>query len=121
MNFRRGGASAILVLGLLWILSGSAVAQGDLNCDDFGSQAEAQSVFNQNPSDPHGLDGDNDGIACEELRGGGAGADSPNPPVGGVDTGGGGLSHSVLPLGQIGLGGLVIAIVGYGVGRRILP
>ena len=40
---------------------------GDLNCSDFGSQAEAQAVLDQDPSDPHGLDGDNDGIACESL------------------------------------------------------
>lgn len=41
---------------------------GDVfNCSDFGSQAEAQSVLNADPSDPNGLDGDNDGIACKSL------------------------------------------------------
>lgn len=41
----------------------------DLDCSDFGSQAEAQGFFERNnPSqDPHGLDGDGDGIACESL------------------------------------------------------
>ena len=38
---------------------------GDLDCADFATQAEAQAVYNQDPSDPHGLDADNDGIACE--------------------------------------------------------
>jgi Ca2+-binding RTX toxin-like protein len=40
---------------------------GDLDCDDFATQREAQAVLNRDPSDPHGLDGDNDGIACEHL------------------------------------------------------
>lgn len=39
----------------------------DCNCSDFNSQAEAQAVFNAFPGDPHGLDRDNDGIACESL------------------------------------------------------
>lgn len=42
-----------------------AVAQDDLNCDDFGSQAEAQQNLRDNPSDPNGLDAENDGVACE--------------------------------------------------------
>ena len=37
----------------------------DLTCSDFASQAEAQSVFDADPSDPHGLDIDLDGVACE--------------------------------------------------------
>lgn len=37
----------------------------DLDCIDFATQAEAQAVYNQDPSDPNGLDADNDGIACE--------------------------------------------------------
>ncbi len=41
------------------------------NCDDFKTQSEAQSVydtceFNKN-NDPHRLDGDSDGLACEDL------------------------------------------------------
>ncbi len=41
---------------------------GDVyNCSDFGSQAEAQAVLSADPSDPNGLDGDNDGVACESL------------------------------------------------------
>jgi hypothetical protein len=37
----------------------------DLTCSDFASQAEAQSVFDADPSDPHGLDIDLDGVVCE--------------------------------------------------------
>ena len=39
----------------------------DCNCSDFTSQAEAQAVFDAFPGDPHGLDGDGNGIACESL------------------------------------------------------
>ena len=44
--------------------------QGDLDCADFASQAEAQAFYNADPSDPNGLDADDDGIACETLAGG---------------------------------------------------
>jgi hypothetical protein len=37
----------------------------DLSCNDFATQAEAQAVYDADPSDPHGLDVDLDGIACE--------------------------------------------------------
>jgi hypothetical protein len=46
-------------------------AEGDrYDCKDFTYQEEAQAVFDQNPSDPYGLDedpGPDDGIACETL------------------------------------------------------
>jgi Excalibur calcium-binding domain len=38
----------------------------DRNCDYFRTQAEAQAFFEQaGPNDPHRLDDDGDGIACE--------------------------------------------------------
>jgi hypothetical protein len=33
----------------------------------FASHEEAQQVLEQDPSDQHYLDGDGDGVACEEL------------------------------------------------------
>jgi hypothetical protein len=39
--------------------------EDDLTCSDFASQAEAQVAFDVDPSDPHGLDPDLDGTACE--------------------------------------------------------
>jgi hypothetical protein len=39
----------------------------DRDCKDFKTQKEAQSFFNQFSGDPHKLDRDNDGIACEHL------------------------------------------------------
>lgn len=41
-------------------------AGGDRDCPDFATQAEAQAFFEAaGPGDPHRLDADNDGIACE--------------------------------------------------------
>ena len=43
----------------------------DLNCSDFNTHAEAQRCYeyckDQGYGDTHGLDGDNDGSACESL------------------------------------------------------
>jgi hypothetical protein len=45
-----------------------AFAFRDRDCADFPTQAKAQHFFKaHHPNrDPHGLDGDNDGIACED-------------------------------------------------------
>lgn len=42
---------------------------GDVNCSDFGTQAEAQAFFDTHDpaNDPYGLDADGDGEACESL------------------------------------------------------
>jgi hypothetical protein len=37
------------------------------NCSDFRYQEDAQAVLDLDPRDPHRLDGDKDGIACESL------------------------------------------------------
>ena len=42
-------------------------ADGDLDCADFDSQAEAQEAYDDDPSDPNGLDEDGNGEACEDL------------------------------------------------------
>lgn len=48
--------------------SGTSSRQGDQNCSDFDTQREAQAFFERHqPGDPHRLDGDNDGVACESL------------------------------------------------------
>jgi|GEM_PF-6894899 len=39
----------------------------DLDCADFTDQSEAQGYLDADPSDPSGLDGDADGVACESL------------------------------------------------------
>lgn len=43
---------------------------GDYDCSDFGSQEEAQDFFEDEGGpwdDPHNLDRDGDGVACESL------------------------------------------------------
>jgi hypothetical protein len=57
-----------------WVMCSLAPAlaqspqEGDLyDCDDFTYQEEAQAVYDRDPSDPYGLDADDDGIACEDL------------------------------------------------------
>lgn len=50
-------------------LIGAALAQRDMDCSDFRSWREAQDFYESNgPGDPHGLDRDRDGIACESLN-----------------------------------------------------
>ena len=58
-----------LLLGaLVFLVASPAMAQdSDLDCADFDSQAEAQAELESDPSDPNGLDADNDGEACEEF------------------------------------------------------
>ena len=41
----------------------------DYNCDDFAWWDDAQDFYEADTSDPSGLDGDYDGIACEHLPG----------------------------------------------------
>ena len=45
-----------------------ACVNSDCNCSDFASWQQAQDVLNAYPGDPHRLDGDDDGEACESLR-----------------------------------------------------
>lgn len=39
----------------------------DCDCADFSTQAQAQQVLEMTTGDPHRLDGDHDGVACERL------------------------------------------------------
>ncbi len=57
----------------------------DYNCSDFDTQAEAQEVYEEDPSDPHGLDGDGNGVACESLPDGGDADDSSGDDTGDRD------------------------------------
>jgi micrococcal nuclease len=45
----------------------SCARGGDCDCSDFKTQREAQRVLDAFPGDPHRLDRDKDGIACESL------------------------------------------------------
>ncbi len=128
--------SALAITGTL-MLAGPAVADshtGDLDCADFESQAAAQAEYLSDPSDPHGLDGDDDGVACESYAeysdparnetpvGSGTAEEDDddqvtNVPSGGVATGGGSTSgfenQGMLAGGALalaaGAGGLILA------------
>jgi hypothetical protein len=76
------GAAAIAFLAPTAALAGT-----DYDCADFANQAEAQEYLL--PGDPYNLDGDDDGVACEDLpcpcstesgSGGGGSAEEPPPP-----------------------------------------
>jgi hypothetical protein len=75
----------LIALGLGAQLPSSAAA-ADLDCADFANQAEAQEHLL--PGDPYRLDGDDDGIACEDnpcpcssaAGGGGSPPPTPTPP-----------------------------------------
>jgi Excalibur calcium-binding domain len=59
---------ALAAISVMFVGVGSASAApagGDLDCADFPTQEAAQAVLVADPTDPHGLDGDADGIACE--------------------------------------------------------
>jgi hypothetical protein len=81
--------AALVVVAAVGLLAGPAAAQeADLDCKDFGSQAEAQAKYEQDPSDPHRLDADNDGQACEAF---------PYAQQGGQQQPGGGAAEQGLP------------------------
>lgn len=79
---------ALLGLAAIAFLApASAMAGTDYDCADFANQAEAQEYLL--PGDPYNLDGDNDGVACEDLpcpcstesgSGGGGGSEESTPP-----------------------------------------
>ncbi|MEJ2862965.1 excalibur calcium-binding domain-containing protein [Actinomycetospora flava] len=48
----------------------------DRDCADFSSQAQAQGVLDDDPSDPERLDADDDGVACESFDYGDDSSDS---------------------------------------------
>ena len=45
-------------------------ADGDYNCADFVTRAQAKIVLDRDAGDPHYLDGDGDGVPCEDLPAG---------------------------------------------------
>ncbi len=62
------------------------------DCSDFMFQDVAQAVLDANPSDPHNLDPDNDGIACEGLPDRDSDTDPVVLPPAGAGVGGGGAT-----------------------------
>ncbi len=85
VNFRVVLVGIVAALVVFGGFATTASAQADLDCANFDSQAEAQAELRADPSDPHRLDADNDGIACEHLPG----PRDERPVQSGRDTGGG--------------------------------
>jgi micrococcal nuclease len=69
----------------------SSPSFNDRDCADFDSQTEAQEVLEDDPRDPNGLDGDSDGVACEELPGGSSSSPPASPSPSPSASAGGGL------------------------------
>lgn len=64
----RLGFATATALAVPAALSGPAAAFRDRDCSDFDTQRQAQRFYKRNkPGDPHGLDADGDGKACESL------------------------------------------------------
>lgn len=69
MNRRYALTGAVVAALMLGGTSAALAATTDKDCGDFPSQAAAQAFFVANgPGDPHRLDRDNDGKACESHR-----------------------------------------------------
>jgi hypothetical protein len=120
-----------LLVAILLALGAStaASAQDRYNCDDFDSQAEAQGIYDQDPSDPNQLDRDEDGEACENYDGydsddddsdsddDGSDGDDTVMPTGAVAAGGGGTADpTTMPLAALAL--LLLATAGLAVAGR---
>jgi Excalibur calcium-binding domain len=116
MRLRKGATAGLLAAGWVVLFAGSASAF-DLNCADFPSQAEAQAVYDANPSDPNNLDEDDDGQACEDHPYGTTGTTGTTgqvatPPAGGVATGDGSTADSDTAVLPFVVGGLGLAAAG---------
>lgn len=71
-RMRRLPYLAALAMMASLVMAPAALAQTrDLDCTtpgtDFGFQEEAQAVLVADPTDPNGLDADDDGVACEST------------------------------------------------------
>lgn len=82
-TIRQFGGAVALAATMAFGIAGSnpAGAQDLYNCADFASQEEAQAFLVADPSDPSGLDGDNDFIACESLPSVGPSVEAVEPPL----------------------------------------
>lgn len=70
----RRSALVGLAIGVVGVTAGTGVPATakrvkDKDCKDFKSQKQAQKFYKKHDpkNDPHNLDGDNDGKACESL------------------------------------------------------
>jgi hypothetical protein len=75
MRLRSTAAVIVLATAVTLPLTGTALA-ADTDCADYPNQAAAQVVLAADPSDPNRLDGNDNGVACEDHTYGTAAASS---------------------------------------------
>ena len=81
-HLARALALLLATAGLVGLVQTPSNAFADRDCGDFATQAGAQNFFNNaGGGDPHGLDADGNGIACESNPCPciGRGSNNPNP------------------------------------------
>lgn len=81
MNRRVGTAVGALFAGAVTLGSIGVAQAQDLNCSDFTYQEEAQAALDGGAPGSAGLDGDDDGIACEHLPSQGAAETTSEAPA----------------------------------------
>lgn len=67
----RRRTTALLVVVAGFLVAAQPAAAADKDCSDFGSWRAAQKFYKKHGGpryDPHRLDADHDGVACESLR-----------------------------------------------------
>jgi hypothetical protein len=72
---------ALVVVAGLGLAAGAGARQNLYDCGDFATQAEAQAALDADPVDPHHLDADGGGIACEPYSDPEDGVVPPHPPA----------------------------------------
>src|SRR3954451_1545263 len=85
-----GLRAVVLLASVAFMVMGSSASAGptshaaEKNCSDFSTQPQAQQYFESHGGSPSndvdGLDRDHDGIACEDLPGGGNTSPPPSTP-----------------------------------------
>ncbi|SDH14989.1 hypothetical protein [Klenkia brasiliensis] len=114
----RTALTVLAATGLTLCTTGTASA-ADLDCADFPNQAAAQANLDANPSDPNGLDANDNGRACEDYAyAASSGAQVSTRPQGAVAAGDGSASEGpgVLPYAVGGLA--LLGAAGAGVAAR---
>ena len=101
------------------ISCGELPSSGGGVCDAFEFQEDAQQALNSDPSDPAGLDPDNDGVACESLSSRFPPEDVPTLPdagtgLGGIDFGPGSAQLWLIALIGAGIAWLSTGAAGAG-------
>jgi hypothetical protein len=68
---RAKATAAAVMTAIALAFSAGPASAGDKDCSDFDTWREAQKFYKRHGGpqrDPHRLDADRDGIACESLR-----------------------------------------------------